>query len=47
MVTAEAEGDSPKPLMKPIQIGLHQLKHRYVSNTDFADRFITADVQTK
>nr|QCF46593.1 12-oxo-phytodienoate reductase [Pohlia nutans] len=26
----EAEGGSPKPLMKPIQIGLHQLKHRVV-----------------
>jgi len=24
----KAMGDAPKSLMKPIQIGLHQLKHR-------------------
>lgn len=27
-VEEKALADSPKPLLRPIQIGLHQLKHR-------------------
>lgn len=33
-VEEKALADSPKPLLKPIQIGLFQLKHRYVHMID-------------